>query len=289
MKLLPSLLLAAALLVSARAQTPVPTTAVPAGSSNIVRLKDGRSFASDEIKRSGANVLVTVSLGTAGKSQMSFPLANVTRIEFVEPKGIKAASEALAQGRPMVALNLIAPVVAQQAEFQEIPGNYWARAATVQLTALVDLKRLAEAEILAAAIGAKEGPEQTLEARMQIALGWVKAGDSAKAMKVFEEVIAKSTRPSVLAKAWISKGLGQLEAKDYEEALLSFLRVPIFYSDQKTAMPAALLGSARAYAGLGDVGREREALEQLTSQYPNSPEATTAKPMLQRLDGGHSL
>jgi TolA-binding protein len=287
MKSFPLILLSAVLLVSARAQTPVPASAAPAG-SNIVHLKDGRTLASADLKRSGANIMITVSLGVAGKSQMSFPLTNVASIEFAEPLGIRAASDLLNQGKAAPALALIAPVVAQQSAFQDIPGNYWARAATIQLAALVDLGRLAEAEALAAAIGAKEGPEPTLEARLQIALGWAKSGDYAKAGKVFEEVIEKSTRPSTLAKAWLYKGQGQLAAEDYEEALLSFLRVPIFYSDQKAVLPAALLGSARAYAGLGDVGHERETLEQLIAQYPNSPEATTAKPMLKRLGGGTS-
>lgn len=287
MKPLPLLLLSAALLVSVRAQTPVPASAAPAG-SNIVHLKDGRNLASTDLQRSGSNIMVTVSLGPAGKSQMSIPLANVTSVEFAEPAGIRKASEALFQGRAAAAFGIIAPVVAQQAAFRDIPGNYWARAATIQLSALVELGKLSEAETLAAAIAAKEGPEQTLEARLQIALGWARAGDTAKAAKVFDEVVAKSTRPATLAKAWVSKGTGQLEAKSYDEALLSFLRVPIFYSDQKSVMPAALLGSARAYAGLGDVGHEREVLEQLTSQFPNSPEASTAKTMLQHLGGGKS-
>jgi TolA-binding protein len=281
------ILLSAALLVSARAQTPAPASAAPAG-SNVVHLKDGRTLVSADLKRSGANIMVTVALGLAGKSQMSFPLTNVASIEFAEPSGIRAASDALNLGKAASALAIIMPVVAQQAAFQDIPGNYWARAATIQLAALVQLGRLPEAEVLAAAIGAKEGPEQTLEARLQIALGWAKSGDYAKAAKVFDEVIEKSTRPSTLARAWVSKGQGQLEAKDYEEALLSFLRVPIFYSDQKSTVPTALLGCARAYAGLGDVGHERETLDQLISQYPNSPEATTAKPLLQRLGGGTS-
>jgi TolA-binding protein len=288
MKSLLPLLLAATLLASARAQTPVPASAAPAG-SNIVHLKDGRNLVSTELKRSGANIMVTVSLGPAGKSQMSIPLANVASIEFAEPAGIKTASELLAQGKAAPALGIIAAVVAQQAALRDIPGNYWARAATVQLAALVALGRLAEAEVLAAAIGSKEGPEQTLDARLQIALGWAKSGDYSKAGAVFDDVIAKSTRPATLARAWVSKGQGQLAAKSYEEALLSFLRVPIFYSDQKAAMPAALLGSAQAYVGLGDVGHEREALEQLISQYPNSPEATAAKPMLERLGAGQPL
>lgn len=281
MKSLLPLLLAAVMAVSALAQT-------HAASNFTVHLKDGRNLVATAVSRSGSNIRVTVSLGPAGMSQMGFPIANVTSIDFPESPVLKSAAGLLAQGKAAAALAILNPVVAEQAGFQEVPGNYWAKAANLKLQALVALGKLAEAEAMAAAVGQKEGPEQTLQARLQIARGWAKAGNTTKAAVVFDEVIAKSTRPATLAQAWVSKGEGQLEAKDFDGALLSFLRVPIFYSDQATIMPAALLGSARAYAGVGDSSRERETLQQLTTEYAQSPEAATAKDMLKHLGGGTS-
>jgi TolA-binding protein len=87
----------------------------------------------------------------------------------------------------------------------------------------------------------------------------------------------------VLADAWVTKGNILLAKKEWDGALLAFLRVPVLYRQEKLFMPPALLGSARAYRRLDDIDRAKKSLQDLISAFPKSAEAAVAQSELQKL------
>src|SRR5207237_5456006 len=110
-------------------------------------------------------------------------------------------------------------------------------------------------------------------ANMRSASSLVIKQEFEKAAHICDDAIRDSTRPEVLADAWVMKGNVLLAQKDWDDALLAFLRVPVFYRDEKLFMPPALLGSARAYRRLDDVERAKRTLKELIAQFPKSSEA----------------
>jgi TolA-binding protein len=274
------LILVAVVAANGVAQTAPP---VPAGAI-IVHLKNGTSITSSGVRRVGGDVAVTVQLGSAGRSENRHPLATLVGIDFPKPQAIGIAEGNLAANNAASALSAISPVVAQQEAFQDLPGNWWAKAATIKVKALVALGRYEEAAKQVDALAKHADPEDIRAARLQIAIGWAKNGDAARAQPVFDEAIAQSGNHPILATAWIGKGDVFLAGKDYDSALLAYLRVPIFYPDEKDALPPALLGSARAYLHLGEAGKAREIFQQIVSTYPKSPSAAAAQAALKELD-----
>jgi len=87
----------------------------------------------------------------------------------------------------------------------------------------------------------------------------------------------------VLADAWLNKGDAFAGKKDWDSAIFAYLRVPIFYQDEKEFLPAAMLGCARAYYRLDDLPRAKKTFTALMAAYPQSGEAITAKTELQKL------
>lgn len=249
----------------------------------VVHFKDGKVLPGTAVRLSGSNILVTIPIGNAGSSTMSYPLSTVASIDFPKPPGLTAAEQSLAMGRPVVALAEIGPVVDQQAALQDIPGNWWVRAQIVRVKALTAIGRFSEADDAISLLQKAADADDIRDARLQIALAWAAKGDAAKAEKIIDDAIANGTRPSTIATAWLGKGQLCLAAKDYDTALISFLRVPVFYAAEVAEMPAALYGSAEAYMGLGDKERAREAFQSVVSQYPKSPEAAAAKTSLSKL------
>src|SRR5207302_4186060 len=126
-------------------------------------------------------------------------------------------------------------------------------------------------------------PEAARAANLRIASSLVKKQEFEKAAQICDDTIKQSTRPEVLADAWVTKGNVLLAQKDFDDALLAFLRVPVFYRDEKLFMPPALLGSARAYRRLDDVEHAKRALKDLIVQFPKSSEAAIAQTELQKL------
>jgi TolA-binding protein len=86
-----------------------------------------------------------------------------------------------------------------------------------------------------------------------------------------------------VATAWVAKGDALLAKKEWDSALMSYLHVPVFFPDETNHLPAALLGSARAYRRLDDVDRAKKSLNELIAQFPKTAEANVAKTELQKL------
>ncbi|MGZ4967488.1 MAG: tetratricopeptide repeat protein, partial [Chthoniobacterales bacterium] len=220
--------------------------------------------------------------GSAG--EVGQPISSIAKIEFPEPQGLKVAADLLSQGQAEKALAEITPVLAFYEQFRDIPGAWWAQAAVIKVSALAALGRDVDAEPLAQQIQrTATDPETARAANLRIASSLVKKQEYEKAAQICDAAIKESTRPEVLADAWVTKGNVLLAQKDWDDALLAFLRVPVFYRDEKLFMPPALLGSARAYRRLDDIEHAKRALKDLIAAFPKSSEAAIAQTELQKL------
>lgn len=248
-----------------------------------IQLKSGQSAETKGVRREGNMVMGRIEVaGRAG--EIGYPVDAIARIDFPEPRAIKAAEELLLQGQGEKALAEINPVTAFYAPFRDIAGSWWAPAAVVKVSALSALGREAEAEPLAKEIQKiAPDPETARAANLRIAAGLLKKQELEKALAISEEAIKESARQDVLADAWVTKGNVHLAQKEWDAALLAFLRVPVFYREQKLFMPPALLGAGIAYRRLEDLERARKSLNDLTAAFPNSPEATLAQAELQKM------
>ena len=246
-------------------------------------LKTGQRVETQGLRRSGDKVMGKVEVGgTTG--EVGHDVTTIAKIEFPEPRGIKRAAEFLSQGEPEKALADINPIISFYESFRDIPGAWWAPAAIIKVSALAALQRDAEAEPLAAMIQRNSAdPETARAANLRIASSLVKRQEYDKAAQLVDAAIKDSTRSDILADAWVTKGNVLLAQKQWDAALLAFLRVPVFYRDEKLHMPPALLGSARAYRFLEDKERARKTLDELVAAFPKSVEAAAAKTELQKL------
>lgn len=246
-------------------------------------LKTGQRVDTTGVRRSGDKVMGKVQIaGTAG--EVGHDVSAIAKIEFPEPQGIKRAAEFLSQGDAERALADINPIISFYESFRDLPGSWWAPAAVVKVSALAALQRDVEAEPLAAAIQKiAPDPETARAANLRIASSLVKRKEYDKAAQIVDVAIKESTRADVLADAWVTKGHILLAKNEWDAALLAFLRVPVFYREQRLYMPPAMLGSARAYRRLEDKKRAKQTLNELIATFPKAVEADTAKTELQKL------
>ena len=246
-------------------------------------LKSGQRVDTRGVRRDGDMVMGKIEVaGSTG--EIGHLISAIAKIEFPEPKALSNAAELLAQGQPEKALAEINPVLAFYEPFREIPGAWWAPAAMIKVSALSALQRDKEAEPLALLIQkTATDPETARAANLRIAASLVARQEYDKAAQICDAAIKESTRADVLADAWVTKGNLLLAQKQWDAALLAYLRVPVFYRDEKLFMPAALLGSARAYRRLEDLDRAKRSLHDLIAEFPQTQEAAVAQSEMQKL------
>lgn len=254
----------------------------PASAQRVV-MKNGPAVNAVSLSRSGTNVTIVEKLAN-GQVSRSVPVSAIERIDFPEPPDLLAAQQNLDSGNAALALAKVNPVLAAQLPFRDVPGNFWGRAASIKLAALNVLRLEDQIGPLVAEISRySKDPEMARVASLYEARKLLKQGNAASAVGAARNVIKDSKSSENIANAWLVVGAGEIAQKNYRAALLAYLHVPVFFPDNKVALPAALLGAARALEGMEDFSRSKDSLDRLMTDYANSPEATEAKEDLKRV------
>jgi len=239
--------------------------------------KDGSSLAATEVRLGPAGLIQEVKLAAGGSFERIYLLADLARIDFPEPEALDQAEALVAAGKGAEALPLLEPVLRQFAPFARVPGSHWPRAALLRLQALLpgeDSAAIAAAarELLQSGLGA----ERVGLAKLALARLDIRAGNEALARAMLDEIVHDAP-PAIQARAWLLRGDLAAARDAHEEALECYLRIPAFHGTLDELMPAALLGSARAYQGRGDARRAERAARELVDTYADSAEAARAK------------
>ena len=255
----------------------------PAVHAQSIILKTGQKIETLGVRRERDMIMAKVQVGT-GSGEVGYNVAQIAKIEFPEPRGLKTATDLMAQRQPEKALAEIEPVVAYYASFKDVPGAWWSQAALIKVAVLTALRRDGDADALADQIQKVVTDPNTGRAiQVRLSGSLIHKKEFEKAIAICDAAIKESTDPPVLADAWVHKGDALAGQKEWEESLLAYLHIPVFYSDQPAFLPPSMLGSARAYARLDDATRAKKSLNDLIAAYPNSPEAAAAQSELKKL------
>ncbi len=258
----------------------------PAARAQNIDLRDGQVVQTLGLRRDGATVFARLQTAGGNAGEAGYPAANIARIDFPEPPQLKTAGDLLNAGKANDAAAQLAPVLAYYASFRDIQGNWWVPLALLQVDALARLGRDKEVDTLAAEL-ARAGaasPGLLRTVKIKQAASMERRGEHQQALAALGPLVDdKSAPPDELVEGWLAVGSARLALRDYKDALLAFLHVPVYAPDRALLMPPALLGSARAYIGLEDKPRAQSALQRVIADYPNSTEATEARDRLQKL------
>lgn len=253
-------------------------------------MKDGKVVAAKALRRDRETIIATVDLPAAEPGQPSksgdfgFALKQIARLDFPEPPQLHTAQDLLLQGQATEAIAQLDPVVRYYEGFRDAPGSWWAAAALLKAQALGSLGRGSEAEAIARQItGLATDPEAVRGAEVQLAIGLVSKGSLEQALAVAEKALKEAKRPATLALASILKGNCLLANKEWEDAILAFLQVPVFYPGEKQLLPVAALGAGRAEFGMDDFPRANATLNELMNTYSATPEAALAKAEIEKI------
>ena len=251
-------------------------------SAQTILLKSGQTVPANGLVRNDDMVMVSVKSASGSVGQVGYHVSDVMTLNLPSPEALATAGDLMAKGKFDQALVLIEPVVAYQKTIQDIPGNWWAKAALAKVSALSALNRVADAKTLVNEItSTSKDPEVLTSLKLQVALT-TKFDDPQQAIAAFDAIIAQSLDARTLSQAWIAEGDVHLAEHEFDEALMAYLTVTVFYPEHNPLTPKALWGSGQAYAKLKDEKNALKTYQMLISSYPDSPEASLAKTELMK-------
>ncbi|MGC3988527.1 MAG: hypothetical protein QM796_02345 [Chthoniobacteraceae bacterium] len=247
-----------------------------------IYLKDGRVIAVPAFERQGDTLMVNVVVaGAAGK--VGYPIANVAKLESPEPPALQEAVQLQVSGKLIDALAKVNGVAKAEEPVRDLPGSWWPKAVAIRLPLLIALHLDREAAALTSqmlACKASSAPVQLAQAEQ--ASDWIRRGQPQKTLDMVEPIIAASKSPDVLAPVWLVKADALLALRQYPQAILAYLRVPVLYPHQQQFIPTAMLGAGRSQFFADDAQDGTNTLKDLLRKFPDAPEAAPAKDELKK-------
>ncbi len=240
-------------------------------SAQTLLLKNGATIPADGLVRNGDLIMTSVRTSNGGSGQVGYNLSDIVELDLPIPAEIRAARDNLATGNYQHALLTIDPVLKYQKTIRDIPGNWWAQAALIEIEALAGLNRGPEASALVSEISSySKDPQILASAKLQIALT-TDFPDSARAFAAYDAILAESTDPRTISRAWIAEGDLRLAQHEIEQALMDYLTVTVFFPEHNPLLPRALWGTSQAYAKLKDAPTAPKANRTLVPSFPETP------------------
>lgn len=270
-----------------------------------VHLKDGRVVKALQMRREKDTIIATIEIPAKDaaaqptKGDFGLPLTDIAKLVFPKPSALDTAPGMIAAGKAEEALGELSPVLKFYEGFRDAPGSWWVDAVPLQIQALLALRRDKEAADEASKFSRlASDPENQKLSRIFTAVALSRRGEHEGAVRMFGDAAKLTKRLDMLGLIAVNKGdslvvlgdelkkKGELDKASvrYEEALLSYLRVPALYPSQKMYLPQALLGSARAYLGFEDFTRARSTIKELKENFGATLEAKDADAVSELVD-----
>ncbi len=239
----------------------------------------------------GTQITLTKQVGTA-KATVTKNITEATLVDWgAPPKNIKLAEQEVLRGNGARALEYIEPILRFFSPIKKTPGSLWLPSASIKLDALILLKNDAILDDFIMELEPfNDGSIPGLNNKVALVRieQDIRRGHAEAALANIDKMINETAQLDMVANLHLLKGNALLDLARYEEAMSTFLRVPVFYGSQSKYMPAALLGAAKSFRGMNTPANRNLQLDDVTNgylseiitAYPYSKEATEARKML---------
>lgn len=229
---------------------------------------------------------------TGDRVEITRKLSEISRFQWGDEPAIMAdARKKVAAGQYTQALAAIEVVLRKFDPVKKVPGNLWLKAAELKLDALSGLSNSAQLNAFITVLEQNDdGSVPGLAAKIKLAkvTQLVRDGDFTGVITETDKLMAELPDPEAQARLHILKADAQYSLRRYEDALNTYLRVPVFYGAEKAFIPQAYLGagkSLRALDGPATRGQDLHLaasfyLRQVMREFPLSKEATEARETL---------
>ena len=254
--------------------------AVGSAGAQTFYFNDGRKATMPEARISGTNIVVPIKLSGAegGSAESSLPIAKLIRVDWPAPEELLQAEASLRAGKADAALAKVELLLPGQEPLLAVPGSWWFRAAAVKLVAHAQLGQTTAANAFLEQLRLLKAPAAMLSAgELALIDQAVTANQLDSATARLAALTVEADDDAGLAGVDLIKGRILEKSDRPEDALLSYLRVTVYYPSATSVVPRALLGASRCYRKLNDEVRATTALETLRKNFPDSPEASKGR------------
>ena len=217
--------------------------------------------------------------------------SDVVEVIWPLPVRLQEAQNNVNRGEPGKALENVEAVLKFFEPVKNVPGSWWIKASIVKLDALDRLENDAATTSFLNTFEKEDAarlPEVATQIKLARLMLQARKGEHAAVIREATDLLKSAESPELQARLHLTKGNSLLASKQYEAAMTTYLRVPVFFGSEAELIPKALLGAARSFRGMDSPALRDQKLEAISHRYlydiivsyPVSKEAEEAKKLL---------
>ncbi|MFN0125131.1 MAG: tetratricopeptide repeat protein [Verrucomicrobiales bacterium] len=249
-----------------------------------VTLRDGTTVRATGLTAQGTRLSLTPEGGGAPRVVEA---ATVERVDMLQPAVLTETYAAFASGDNVRTLQAMGKLRVELEPLKSIAGGreWWLEGEFLRAHILISQRRIKEMEEAMKVIAADAtDPVAQRHAQAFLAHAVGLAGDPRKALEQLRPIILNARDPETLADAWLFTGIHRTAVNEQQDALVAFLRVPVFYPALAIPLAGSRLGAARCLVALEDRAGARRILKELVASEPNSQTGAEGKKLLSQVE-----
>lgn len=252
---------------------------VAAGSAfgQAIVLKDGNRVFSSEFSIQDGKIVRTVQIGE-NKATTILEKKNIDSLEWPYPAELTESADLLAKGKTEEAIAVLKKGRDFFENFEGIEGNWYIDIYFAYIEALNQGGKFDEVvKSLPSLRALKLTDAQKMRLRIiQLDIERQTSSDYAGILVEAQSILKETDDSAIGASLWALIADVHTRKKEWEKALLAYLRIPVFYGTQMQRVPEAELNAAKILIKMKRYEDANAFLARISESYPGSPVAETA-------------
>lgn len=251
--------------------------AAGAAQAQAIVLKDGSKIFSSEFSLEAGKIIRTVKIGeNIAKSEIQ--MKNIDSLEWPYPNELTESSDLLAKGKTEEAIAILAKGKEFFEIFKEIEGNWYVDIYFAYVEALNQGGKFDDVLKLMPLLRAlKLTDAQKMRLRIiQLDIERKTSSDYITILAEADSILKETDDSAIGASIWNIIADVHVKKKEFEKALLAYLRIPVFYGTQVSKVPEAELNAALTLVKMRRFADATAFFSRIAESYPGSQVAERA-------------
>ncbi len=252
---------------------------VLAGSAHgqAIVLKDGTKLGPNQFLVEGGKVMKLVKIGEQ-TSKAALPMSSVAKLDWPASEELTSGTSLMAAGKTAEALEILKKGMDFFEPLKDVEGNWYADLAFAYVEALSQGDSVTDVvKALPILRSLKLSDAQKLKLKIiQLNIDRQTGTNADTVVGQAQNILSETDDSSVGASLWSIIGDVYFKQKQWEKALLAYLRVPVFYGTQVQKVPEAEFNSAECLTKMRRFEDAQSYYKRLIETYPGSAIAERA-------------
>lgn len=240
-------------------------------------LKDGTRIADTEFTMDGDKIIRTVKIGDKTATTV-LPYQNIGYLDWPEPQELIEAKSLMAQAKSAEALVLLKKSLDFFQKFEKVEGNWYQPVFFAYVETLSQAGKFEETIKLIPQLRTLPlTAEQKMSLRIiQLDIDRQTSNEYTSILAEAESILSDTNDSGVGASIWMIIADIHAKKKEWEKALMAYLRIPVFYGTQMQRVPDAELKAGQMLAKMKRYEDAQAIFTRIADSYKGSAIADTA-------------